>query len=118
LHKSTFFGTIGAVFDVLALWTGEMFWIDDVWVTGVLAARAGIKLISLNSFFTVYSEHLKCCLQNPLLECPYLVGPSDGEPQLIEQAANKSSICRRKDTKCRKRTSQEKEIFCTIREIF
>ena len=46
--------TIGAVFDVLALWTGEMFWIDDVWVTGVLAARAGIKLISLNSFFTVY----------------------------------------------------------------
>ena len=31
-----------------------LFWIDDVWVTGFLAPKAGLRLVSLNLYFTVY----------------------------------------------------------------
>ena len=31
-----------------------MFWIDDVWITGMLASKVGVELISLNMFYTVY----------------------------------------------------------------
>jgi hypothetical protein len=37
-----------------------VFWIDDVWVTGILGAKAKVKLISLNLYYTVYRwEQLK-----------------------------------------------------------
>ena len=44
-----------AVSDILNWVEGEeMFWIDDVWVTGVLAHKAEVELISLNMYYTVY----------------------------------------------------------------
>jgi hypothetical protein len=40
-----------AVWDILN-WVDDvhMFWIDDVWVTDVLAGKAKLELISLNKF--------------------------------------------------------------------
>jgi len=39
----------------------EIFWIDDVWITGILRKKVGIDLVSLNPYFTVYSDHINCC---------------------------------------------------------
>ena len=33
---------------------GRVFWVDDVFISGLLAAKAGVQLVSLNMFFTVY----------------------------------------------------------------
>lgn len=55
-----------------------LFWIDDVWVTGFLAPKAGLRLVSLNLYFTVYSSKLSCCLRSANYSCPFLVGPTVG----------------------------------------
>ena len=39
----------------------SLFWIDDVWVTGFLGPMAGIKLVSLNLYFTVYRWAMHLC---------------------------------------------------------
>ena len=31
-----------------------MFWIDDVWLTGLVAGQLGVDRYSLNSYYTVY----------------------------------------------------------------
>ncbi len=40
------------------------FWIDDLWVTGYLAREAGVALRRANDLFTVYTEHLECCVKD------------------------------------------------------
>ena len=75
-----------AILDVLQ---GEedTFWVDDVWVTGLLGAKAGLQLVSLNMYYTVYKEHLGCCVAQPDLKCPYIVAPTDWSTGIIVQAA-------------------------------
>ena len=71
-----------------------MLWIDDVWITGILAARAGIGLVPLNDQYTVYSEHLACC--NHLPEdtvCPFAVGPADYDLNLMAQFYQRVGSC-------------------------
>ena len=36
----------------------RILWIDDVWVTGILASKANILVKSLNMFYTFYKEHI------------------------------------------------------------
>lgn len=43
----------------------KFFWIDDIWITGILAWKANFKLLSLNSLYTMYVEHIECCVKNP-----------------------------------------------------
>ena len=82
--------TPSAVSNLLNLVEDEdMFWIDDVWVTGVLARKAEVELVSLNMFYTVYRyvelgadnkvnkvtcynfrEHLACCIHNNAISVP------------------------------------------------
>ena len=38
-----------------------LLWIDDVMVTGLAAARAGVHRVALNKHFTVYTDHMECC---------------------------------------------------------
>ena len=68
-------------------------WIDDVWVTGILAAKANIKLESLNSFYTFYKEHIECCTSNRTLECDFLIGPSENDLNVIRNFAKHSINC-------------------------
>jgi len=89
----------------------DLFWIDDVWVTGVLAGRAGVELISLNLYYTVYSGHLSCCAADTSLLCPYLAAPSDGDSLLIEQAASQASNCRAGRKDCVKRRTKEQSLL-------
>eukprot|EP00090_Calanus_glacialis_P000839 TRINITY_DN10592_c0_g1_i4.p1 TRINITY_DN10592_c0_g1~~TRINITY_DN10592_c0_g1_i4.p1 ORF type:complete len:341 (-),score=63.75 TRINITY_DN10592_c0_g1_i4:28-1050(-) len=103
--------TPSAVRDILNLVEDEdMFWIDDVWVTGVLARKAEVELISLNMYYTVYREHLDCCLHNTSLQCPYLVGPSDGDHTVIEQAASHADNCRTRRETCKRRRTKDQDL--------
>lgn len=71
----------------------NIFWIDDVMMTGVLAPSVGISLISLNSYYTVYSAHLDCCLaREKSVVCGYLVGPSSS-PDMVESLAQRDLHC-------------------------
>ena len=124
--------TPSAVRDILRLVEDEdIFWIDDVWVTGVLAHKAELQLISLNMYYTVYRykveaifdltkltylvfrEHLDCCIRDTSLKCSYLVGPSDGDHRVIEQAASHADTCRARRETCRRRRTKEQDLSNT-----
>lgn len=56
--------------------TSSFFWIDDVFVTGVLARRCGVHHVDIRSKLTVNEEHVVCCLQRrPFTACRYIVAP-------------------------------------------
>ena len=71
----------------------NILWIDDVWVTGILASKAGILLKSLNLFYTFYKEHIQCCVSEPTLECDFLVGPSEKNLTVIRRFGEHSRTC-------------------------
>ena len=68
-------------------------WIDDVWVTGILASKAEVLLKSLNMFYTFYKEHIQCCVSEPTLECDFLVGPSENDLAVIRNFGQHSRKC-------------------------
>ena len=68
-------------------------WIDDVWITGILAAKANLELKSLNSFYTFYKEHIQCCVKNRTLECDFVFGPSEKDSNVIREFGEHSINC-------------------------
>ena len=92
---------------VIASSNFPLLWIDDVWVTGIIASKIGLRLKSLNLFYTFYKEHIDCCLSNELFECDYLVGPSEGDTTVIEKFGQKSQECWKNLSKCKKRKENE-----------
>ena len=93
---------------VNAAYTAEhVFWIDDVWVTGLLSHSAGIELESLNPLYTVYVEHLKCCLGEENVVCDFAVGPSSNDVGLIRDFAKNVKNCAeasKRQKPCKRRT--------------
>ncbi|KAJ9581515.1 hypothetical protein L9F63_023306 [Diploptera punctata] len=61
----------------------KYFWIDDTYVTGLLAHKAGIFHIDIHQYFTLYPEFLECCIRDKEYICDYIVGPSNGDPSLV-----------------------------------
>ena len=56
--------------------SSPFFWIDDVFVTGILASRCGVFHVNIRSRLTVNEEHVACCLQQrPLAACRYIIAP-------------------------------------------
>jgi len=75
-------------------------WIDDLWVTGILASSIGAPLLSLNSMYTVHTDHLRCCLDQEnegnaekLYQCDFLVGPSSGDKDLVRRFGQLATHC-------------------------
>jgi hypothetical protein len=76
----------------------DLFWIDDIWVAGMLASQSGIKLESLNNLYTVYVEHIECCLDHDdedKLMCDFIVGPSQDRFDLIQRFGDLAIKCHR-----------------------
>ena len=72
----------------------NIFWIDDLMMTGVLAPSVGISLASLNSYFSMFSTDLECCLAQARTEqCGYLVGPTNSSPALLTSLAERDGYC-------------------------
>ena len=79
----------------------NVFWIDDVMVTGVVADMSKIKRISLNSYFTLFPEEMSCCSNVGKTEkCPYLIGPTDHNPQLLNKLLKKQDDCNNASSNC------------------
>ena len=72
----------------------NIFWIDDLMITGVVAPSVGIRLASLNSYFTMFSSELECCRGRERTErCSWLVGPTDSQTSLLTSLAERDSYC-------------------------
>lgn len=64
--------------------TTPYFWIDDVYVTGILASKIGIRLkdIKPDNIYLEYSELMDCCIadmMNKNISCEYSVAPNGGD---------------------------------------
>ena len=88
--------------DILSALKSEtrLLWIDDVMVTGIMANKSGVQLVSLNSYFTVYREEMECCAENVEHKCKYLAGPTDHEAGLLDRLVSQHVLCRRSQS-CR-----------------
>jgi hypothetical protein len=100
--------------------SSPFFWIDDIYVTGILAALSGVNLVDIRTRFTVFVDHLKCCLRNhPItVACDYIIGPSGDDAELVEAFHRQSLRCR--IDPCRTTTleeSSDKPSFCVITNI-
>lgn len=85
-------------------------WIDDVFVTGILAKRARIRHYDLSKYFAVHAELLQCCITDlkKQIKCDLLIGPNGGENNLFYEFNTIVDNCRNR-TDCRKRDKPLKE---------
>lgn len=86
------------------------FWIDDVYVTGILASKLNIKLenIKFKHMFLEYFELMDCCINdmmNKNIMCEYAVGPNGNDNNLIVKFNNAINACNL--NKCVNRTSDK-----------
>lgn len=65
----------------------QKFWIDDIFITGLLTEALGIELKQLpNDYWLEYYELLECCLKDMLqkyIQCDYVVAPNGDRNNLI-----------------------------------
>lgn len=73
------------------------FWIDDIFVTGLITEYLDIKLQQLpEDFWLEYYELLECCLRDMIkkfIRCNYVVGPNGGRNNLIVEYNEAISHC-------------------------
>ncbi|XP_066600492.1 beta-1,3-galactosyltransferase 5 [Prorops nasuta] len=83
----------------------QYFWIDDVFITGILREELGIKLNSINHLYATDYRYLNCCLhgQQKHLKCDYMIGPNGGDNKLQLKFKNFAKFCHRQ---CVDRTKQ------------
>ncbi|PNF29538.1 hypothetical protein B7P43_G01927 [Cryptotermes secundus] len=82
--------------------TVHYFWIDDTYVTGLLAQVAGISHQDIHQYFTLHSEYLECCIQDKIHLCDYIVGPNGGDPVLLLRFQRHAASCQ--ERKCPQRS--------------
>uniref|UniRef100_A0A182K2F9 Hexosyltransferase n=1 Tax=Anopheles christyi TaxID=43041 RepID=A0A182K2F9_9DIPT len=85
---------------------GSFFWIDDTFITGVLAQRLQIQPIALNRWYSSNSEFLDCCIRDMkryAYQCDYYVGPNGGNGKLIMEFIQELERCY--DNACYQRPS-------------
>lgn len=81
----------------------KYFWIDDVYVTGLLALKLRVKHYDLSRYFTVLPEFIRCCIRNSNRseDCEVVVGPNGGDNNLFYEFNRAMQVCEISN-KCRK----------------
>lgn len=82
----------------------KYFWIDDVYVTGIMAESLNINRFDISSIFTKTSEVLECCMkeiETKNIQCNILIGPNDAKTNLYYEFNKANNLCVEK--KCLKR---------------
>lgn len=72
------------------------FWVDDIYVTGIIAQRLRIKHYSLKEYFTVHPEFLQCCMRDTeksRYDCEFYVGPNGGDNNLFFTFNEIMTVC-------------------------
>ncbi|XP_037941305.1 lactosylceramide 1,3-N-acetyl-beta-D-glucosaminyltransferase-like [Teleopsis dalmanni] len=80
------------------------FWIDDIWMTGIVRERLQIPLQTIYSWFTYKNSQLKRCIEDVKefqYFCDYKVGPNNKEPNFLYIYQNYMKIC--SEGKCKQR---------------
>lgn len=64
----------------------SIFWIDDVWLTGILREKGDIPLDDcLSELFSFSSKILNCCINDMIkhkIKCPFIVFPHDNHDMM------------------------------------
>ncbi|XP_024883242.1 beta-1,3-galactosyltransferase 5-like [Temnothorax curvispinosus] len=73
----------------------EYFWIDDVFVTGILRHALNIKIQNISELYTTDHGYLECCIKGRanLLKCELLVGPNGGDAELQVRFKEFAKFC-------------------------
>ncbi|XP_066252272.1 beta-1,3-galactosyltransferase 5 [Euwallacea similis] len=73
----------------------KFFWIDDVFVTGILANALKIQIYDISKYFVVNAEFLQCCLQDfdKAIDCDKYIGPNGGDVNMFLRFNEKAEIC-------------------------
>lgn len=74
----------------------KCFWIDDTYVTGILAKKFNVRHFDMSQHFTVHSEFIDCCIYDIRirnLNCDILVGPNGGNNNLFYDFNMAMNIC-------------------------
>lgn len=65
----------------------SIFWIDDIWVTGILREMHKIPIYeTFNEFFAGNSKYIHCCIKDLNTygyKCPFIAAPNGRQPDLI-----------------------------------
>ncbi|MCL4144272.1 UNVERIFIED_CONTAM: hypothetical protein GTU68_009978 [Idotea baltica] len=69
------------------------FWLDDVYVSGILADAAGVKKEGINRMYTKNSNYLRCCVKYKDYLCDYMVGSNSGSIRLMEKLLQHARNC-------------------------
>lgn len=81
------------------------FWIDDTYVTGILAEDLSIDFIDLTEWFSANPDFLECCVKDLIrfqLECEFVVGPNGGDTKLLPLFQAEARKCFQNNS-CRER---------------
>ncbi|KAK5643272.1 hypothetical protein RI129_007117 [Pyrocoelia pectoralis] len=81
------------------------FWVDDVYITGLLAQKCRVQHYNIGNYFTVHSEFLECCLRDIKkfrYDCDIIIGPNGGDNNLFYKFNDAASECYYR--KCLKRS--------------
>ncbi|KAK9512352.1 hypothetical protein O3M35_000797 [Rhynocoris fuscipes] len=76
------------------------FWIDDVFVTGILANQLNVSYIDLSEHFSLHSEVVECCIRLRT-KCGFFVAPSSGDYSLQVKFHDHCYTCRTFMNACR-----------------
>lgn len=73
----------------------EYFWIDDVFITGILRQALNIKIQNISELYTMDYRYLECCMKGKanLLKCEFLIGPNGGDVELQVRFKKFAKFC-------------------------
>ncbi|VVC31794.1 Glycosyl transferase, family 31 [Cinara cedri] len=75
------------------------FWIDDLYVTGILAKIAQIDLLDLRLDFEVDPGSIYCCIKKQQ-RCEFLAAPTGDNYTLLQQYSQQLTYCKMKNLPC------------------
>lgn len=88
------------------------FWIDDTYVTGILAADLDIEFIDLTEWFSANPDFLDCCVKDMVryqMLCEFAVGPNGGDTKLLPLFQGEARKCFQKNN-CQTRSGPGQNI--------
>lgn len=92
----------------------RFFWIDDTYVTGVLAEdQPTIEYTDLTEWFSANPDFIDCCLRDLKRfnwRCEFLVGPNGGDTQLLPLFQRESQKCYQGENICKDRKGPDQDI--------
>lgn len=73
----------------------EYFWIDDVFVTGIVRQALNIGVRNVSELYATDHGYLECCIKGGanLLKCEFLVGPNGGDAELQGRFKEFAKFC-------------------------